>query len=55
MVEDWKNILCYDYDRTVLNTVQNLSNLISLFNDCFINTGVLHQADKLKEVHTHID
>jgi hypothetical protein len=53
-VEYRKNILRYDYDKTILNTVQILSNLIYLLNDCFISTGVLQQADQLKEVHTHI-
>jgi hypothetical protein len=54
ILEDWKNTLCYGYDRTLLNTVQILGNLVYLFNNCFISTAVLQQADRLKEVHTNI-
>ena len=53
-MEDWKNILCYDYDRTILNTVQILTDVAYLFNDYFLNTGVLQEADQLKEDQTYI-
>jgi hypothetical protein len=53
-VEDWKNILCYDYDRIILNRVQILTDSVYLFNDYFLNTGVLQEADQLKEDQTYI-
>ena len=53
-MEDWKNILCYDYDRIILNRVQILTDSVYLFNDYFLNTGVLQEADQLKEDQTYI-